>query len=554
MKIIRIIPVLLLISALFSPILAMEQDPFQMAPFQAQVAEKTKKKALESQLFEELFVAYAKDSSFEEEASAIQNMRNLVLEHGVNIDALYESEYDSQEKKVFFNADSAYLTPLAYAIGSRKKLLIKAILDLGADVNYACSIGTPMDAAVTTGNVSVIDELVRRGADINVADAWGQTPVFTTLYRGDKAAFDALYKYPHLDCTVRENRGHTPLHFLLLRPNPSVEIVQKLIARGAKFSDRDYDGHSPLQIAAELLKVARERTPRQPEYGPRAENYARIVSLLQGKAIPSRAESFLSNTLATDKQQERLKLKKQQQLQKNKDSKKKKKKSKASANENVVKRESTGVQEETTSPTKKTKTIVKEEPFTPTKELRDGLASIKLGDVKPKKLVFEDCPRVSAEFTVTEAIVDDRIKDWFNNDFLRAERAKAKYYTLNEFKKSAFYHQIPLNVLSCIINHGKVEPRSSQTRPDDKGNSWILKGEMVFEDPGNNPWCFTKSRQEGFYHCTMNSQGIIYHVGFKPKPLQDHTLELVAFFPPELQGKEHVFPGFYPGISHNFKI
>lgn len=553
MKIICTIPVILAFMGFFSPILAMDHNSSQLATFQAASPENTREKALEAELFEHLFIAYAKDTSFEQEALAIQNMRRLVKQEGVNIDALYASEYDTAEKKAFFNADCSYLTPLAYAIGSRKNVLIKAILDLGADVNYACSIGTPIDAAVTIGNVPVIDELVKRGADINAVDAWGQTAIFTAIYRGDKAAFDALYKYPQLNCTVRENRGHTPLHFLLLRPNPSVEIAQKLIARGSKPSDKDYDGYSPLQIATELLKIAKERTSRQPEYGPRAENYAKIVSLLHGKAIPSRAESFLANTLATDKQQERLKLK-NQQLLKNKD-KKKKKNNKSTSNENTGKRETSGTQEESTSPTKKNKTIEDvEEVSSPTKELRDGFGRIQLGSLQQKKLDFEDCEQKVDEIIVTEALVDNRIKDWFDNNFLRAERAKAKYFTLNEFKKSVFYHQIPMKVMNCIIKHGKPEPRASETRPDDVGKSWILKGEMVFQDPANNPWCSHKARQEGFYHCTMNSQGIIYHVGFKPKPINDHTLQFGAFLPPELQGKEHVFQGFYPGITHHFKI
>lgn len=286
MKYIFNVSALWLVLALVSPIYGMQQNldfgHAQALP-QSREFETAEKKAAEKQLFAVVFNACNKDASERAVSVAIKCIENLVRERGVNIDALHSEELNSLEKKKFFNAETVELTPLVYAIGARKPSLIKTILDLGADVNLACSVGTPLDAAVTIGNTDVIADLIKRGAQINAADAWGQTPLFTVLYRGDEKSFDALYQFENLDCTRQENLGQTPLHFILLRPNPSREIIKKLMARGASPYTKDRFGRSALHLA-------------------HLQNYDDIVALFEGKQS-SKKDSFLADTIASSSQQ-----------------------------------------------------------------------------------------------------------------------------------------------------------------------------------------------------------------------------------------------------------
>ncbi len=542
MKHIFNISVLWVIFALISPLCGMQQDfdfEYAQAQSQSQEFETAEKKAAEKQLFSIVFKACNKDASEREISVAIKCIEKLVREHGVNIDALHSEELSSREKKKFFNSETADLTPLVFAIGAKKPSLIKALLDLGANVNFVCSIGTPLDAAVTIGNVDVIADLVKRGAEINAADAWGQTPLFTVLYRGDKQAFDALYQFENLDCTRQENLGQTPLHFILLRPNPSREIIQKLMARGASPHAMDRFGRSAIDLA-------------------RLQNYEDIVALFEGKQ-PSKKDNWLSNTIAAPSEQ--AKFARQVAMLKEKAKKKKQRKQKKHARQQdagdvaedqavMPECQSSSDAVQPTSPTKKTKPETGVDPLTPTKVLRDGLNAFKF-DENPtrRQITFEDIPKVQVT-TVTADTVDPRVKDWFNNDFLRQEYKK--YGTLQEFKRSVYYHQIPLQVMNCLIKHGKPEPRASDSRPDDIGTRWYLRGQMVFEDSMNNPWCPGKQYQSGFYHCTMNTAGKIYHVGFDP--VREPDTQLSAFLPKELQGQEHIFKGFYAGITHQFKM
>ncbi|CVL08572.1 related to ankyrin [Fusarium proliferatum] len=57
------------------------------------------------------------------------------------------------------------------------------------------------------------------------------------------------------DASIRNNRGETPLHNVLASAEETVDqqIISLLLAHGAKISDIDYDGNTPLHIAARRL-------------------------------------------------------------------------------------------------------------------------------------------------------------------------------------------------------------------------------------------------------------------------------------------------------------
>lgn len=63
------------------------------------------------------------------------------------------------------------LPPLAHAIINNHPLVVRLLIDAGADINFAGSTGeTPLCAAARAGNIELMDDLLSRGADIFVCN------------------------------------------------------------------------------------------------------------------------------------------------------------------------------------------------------------------------------------------------------------------------------------------------------------------------------------------------------------------------------------------------
>jgi uncharacterized protein len=72
---------------------------------------------------------------------------------------------------------AAELTPLMGASISGNVDSVKLLLDNGARVNEACALGTALHFACMANNSSIIKVLVESGADLNISDKNGRTPL-----------------------------------------------------------------------------------------------------------------------------------------------------------------------------------------------------------------------------------------------------------------------------------------------------------------------------------------------------------------------------------------
>ena len=54
--------------------------------------------------------------------------------------------------------------------------------------------------------------LIEKGADINLMDDNGQTPIYYAIVRNNQELFDKLIEHPSLDVCIQDNNGDTPLH------------------------------------------------------------------------------------------------------------------------------------------------------------------------------------------------------------------------------------------------------------------------------------------------------------------------------------------------------
>ena len=108
---------------------------------------------------------------------------------------------------------------------------------------------TALHEAALQGSSKVCGLLVRKGAEVNIKDGEGKTPLH---YAKDRQTAEVLIDAGG-DINITDNRGRTPLHTV-----ENVEAVTLLIDRGAEINATSNYGHTPLHIAAKngFVKIA----------------------------------------------------------------------------------------------------------------------------------------------------------------------------------------------------------------------------------------------------------------------------------------------------------
>jgi ankyrin repeat protein len=84
-----------------------------------------------------------------------------------------------------------------------------------------------------------VRQLLERGADPNVRDGDGRTPLFSAVLGGSVGLVGLLLE-SGAEVDARDNDGWTPLHFAAQEYEP--EIARLLVARGADVNAQDDDG------------------------------------------------------------------------------------------------------------------------------------------------------------------------------------------------------------------------------------------------------------------------------------------------------------------------
>jgi len=108
---------------------------------------------------------------------------------------------------------------------------------------------TTIHEAALQDNVSLLDSLLRNGADPDERDSSGQTPLFTAAFYGSATATRLLLQNG-ANINAQDSRGQTALFHLALgydgNPAGAIETANLLIDRGIDVSIRDKDGQSIL--------------------------------------------------------------------------------------------------------------------------------------------------------------------------------------------------------------------------------------------------------------------------------------------------------------------
>lgn len=129
------------------------------------------------------------------------------------------------------------VTPLMSSIGSpySNSGISLALIRSGADVNIVDSEGeTPLWIATTNCEIEVIEELLKRGADLNFQKTGqgftGDTPLHMAAMNGLKDVVELLLRYG-ANPTIRNAKGETPSDVVNKRSSEIREILSTHIKR-----------------------------------------------------------------------------------------------------------------------------------------------------------------------------------------------------------------------------------------------------------------------------------------------------------------------------------
>jgi ankyrin repeat protein len=120
------------------------------------------------------------------------------------------------------------------------------LLDHGADLRLADNVGyTPLNQAISAGNLPVIKLLLSSGADLEARTDDGFTLLHSGAFEGQREAAEFLIERG-ADVNARTKHWHTPVY--LAAQQGHLGLVRMLIERGADIQLRA-NGWSPLDIA-----------------------------------------------------------------------------------------------------------------------------------------------------------------------------------------------------------------------------------------------------------------------------------------------------------------
>lgn len=95
------------------------------------------------------------------------------------------------------------------------------LIDHVKDVNYKSDEGTALAGLSIQYNKDLVEHLLKKNANPNIADATGTTPLFWAVKAGNKELVELLLQYK-ADKTMKDSAGMTPFEYALKTDNKEV--------------------------------------------------------------------------------------------------------------------------------------------------------------------------------------------------------------------------------------------------------------------------------------------------------------------------------------------
>lgn len=147
---------------------------------------------------------------------------------------------DNLPAKLLINA-------LCYSASNRHLQCCTLLLDNGTEVNGVGLYGsTPLSTAVAALDRAIVTMLLQRGADVNIGDELGRSPLMAAILNFADNGTLRLLLDAGVDTNAADHRGLTPLWATLLE-NGDSEIMRLLLEYGAD-ATMPYFGKTLLEV------------------------------------------------------------------------------------------------------------------------------------------------------------------------------------------------------------------------------------------------------------------------------------------------------------------
>ena len=180
--------------------------------------------------------------------------------------------------------------------------MVKMLLDNGADVNIQNnSAATPLFLVAGTNNLKTAEELLKRGAKLNIQDMTnGQTPLHKASRYG-QFNMAKMFVDQGADLHVKDNYGNTPLH-----EAGNALIIRMLLDRGANPEVKNNIGQTPWDLQARLLRQSQSNGffKFQNEY--KKYKHTSEAQALRESGFDVTLENWLKTPLTEDEQEKIL--------------------------------------------------------------------------------------------------------------------------------------------------------------------------------------------------------------------------------------------------------
>jgi ankyrin repeat protein len=141
-------------------------------------------------------------------------------------------------------------TPLDYAVRSGDIAEVRRLIRLGADIRAVdndCYKRIVLHYAVDSGDENMVRYVLfaylKTGADVNVSDAFGGTPLHNAVVSGNIGIINTLIQYC-VDINANNRGGVTLLHCA-----KNTDVIECLVSYGANVNAVTFSGETPLHFA-----------------------------------------------------------------------------------------------------------------------------------------------------------------------------------------------------------------------------------------------------------------------------------------------------------------
>uniref|UniRef100_UPI00398E41A8 2-5A-dependent ribonuclease-like isoform X3 n=1 Tax=Pristiophorus japonicus TaxID=55135 RepID=UPI00398E41A8 len=146
--------------------------------------------------------------------------------------------------------DNLGRTALIHALQKDSQAIVETLLYHEADVNSINkNQSTPLSTALTKSplNIHVVEMLMKRGANLNVPDNDGKTPLILAVEKKNKEVVKLLLEGASVEINAQDKSGRTAL--LAAVESKNALLTEMLCKKGADVYCEDNRGNTPLLVA-----------------------------------------------------------------------------------------------------------------------------------------------------------------------------------------------------------------------------------------------------------------------------------------------------------------